>query len=372
VHALHERHPFYRFEGNRNKGDWGIYDYGAMKYITNLKNHLITNLERFMIRAVFALYRGLSRKGIWAIINGIMNDRNYGNEVEFVDKKESNQSTNENSVIRAVIEEHRAVLGLANPTDKISALKKDKGRYDRLILRYSVFLDRELERKAEMKLSEETKEEWERRKAFRMGKRFDVVPMCKIKSHFMTIDSGLFYGIMKEICPEFDVSREEFPGENRETYWKNIFDFKRLKVSKQKVFTGLIETDGVATCVQYRRLKKNRPVPPSASPVTKHEDEKESDPAMQEVEDNDLVVDAEKHEDETDADPAMQKVQGNDFVVGADPGNTNIITIAVPKHAKDDINGNLFQNDMRRLRSSRARYYRKKSGIMNARKKIET
>jgi len=42
---------------------------------------------------------------------------------------------------------------------------------------------------------------------------------------------------------------------------------------------------------------------------------------MQEVEDNDLVVDAEKHEDETDADPAMQKVQGNDFVVGADPGN---------------------------------------------------
>jgi hypothetical protein len=155
VHALHEQHPFYRFEGNRNKGDWGIYDYGAMKYITNLKNHLITNLERFMIRAVFALYPGLSRKGIWAIINGIMNDRNYGNEVEFVDKKESNQSTNENSVIRAVIEEHRAVLGLANPTDKISALKKDRERYDRLILRYFVFLDRELEREAEMKLGEE-------------------------------------------------------------------------------------------------------------------------------------------------------------------------------------------------------------------------
>jgi len=26
-------------------------------------------------------------------------------------------------------------------------------------------------------------EEWERRKPFLMGKRFDVVPMCKIKSH---------------------------------------------------------------------------------------------------------------------------------------------------------------------------------------------
>jgi len=44
---------------------------------------------------------------------------------------------------------------LANPTDKISELKKDKERYYRLILRYFVFLDCELERKAEMKLSEE-------------------------------------------------------------------------------------------------------------------------------------------------------------------------------------------------------------------------
>jgi len=37
---------------------------------------------------------------------------------------------------------------------------------------------------------------------------------------------------MKEISPEFDVSREEFSGENRELYGKNIFDFNRLKVSK--------------------------------------------------------------------------------------------------------------------------------------------
>jgi hypothetical protein len=31
---------------------------------------------------------------------------------------------NEDSVIRAVIQEHRAVLELANPTEKISELKK--------------------------------------------------------------------------------------------------------------------------------------------------------------------------------------------------------------------------------------------------------
>ena len=80
-----------------------------------------------------------------------------------------------------------------------------------------MFLDRELEREAEMKQSEKTYEEWERRKASLMGKRFNVVPMRNIKSHFVTIDSRVLYGIMKEIRPQFNVSREEFSGENRDT-----------------------------------------------------------------------------------------------------------------------------------------------------------
>jgi hypothetical protein len=66
-----------------------------------------------------------------------------------------------------------------------------------------------------------------------------------------------------------------------------------------------------------------------------------------------------------------EKVQDNDFVVGADPGNTNITTIAAPKRAEDGGDGNLRQKDMRLMRFLRARYYRE-SGIMNARKKIET
>ena len=148
-------------------------------------------------------------------------------------------------------------------------------------------------------------------------------------------------------------------------------------------------------CVHYRRLKKDRPVPPSPAPSTKHEYEKEVDPAKLEAEDNDLFVGAamykdEKeagpvtqkvedngfifgaamHKDEKEADPAIQKVHVNDFVVGADSGNTNIITIVVHKLAEDGTDGNLRQKDMRLLRLSRARYYRE-SGITNARKKTE-
>jgi len=204
-----------------------------------------------------------------------------------------------------------------------------------------------------------------------MGKRFNVVPMCNIKSHFVSTDSRVLYGIMKGISPEFNGNREEFSDENRETYWKNIFNFKRLKMSEQKWFTGLIETDGVALCVHYRRLKKDRAGPPLAAPVTKDEDEKEAGPAMQEVQDNDLVVGAAIHEENKEAGPATERFQDNDFVVGADPGNTNIITITAPMRAEYGTDGKLRQKDMRLWRFSRARYYRE-SGIMNARKKIVT
>jgi hypothetical protein len=100
---------------------------------------LTVNLERFMIRAVFALYPGIYRKGKWAIINGITNDRKHEDEIEFVDRMASNENTNAASAIRAVIQEHRAVSGLTNPTEKVLDLKKDKERYDRLVLRYFVF-----------------------------------------------------------------------------------------------------------------------------------------------------------------------------------------------------------------------------------------
>jgi len=32
-----------------------------------------------------------------------------------------------------------------------------------------------------------------------MGMRFNIVTLCNIKSHFVTIDSRILYGIMKEI-----------------------------------------------------------------------------------------------------------------------------------------------------------------------------
>jgi len=54
-------------------------------------------------------------------------------------------------------------------------------------------------------------------------------------------------------------------------------------------------------------------------------------------------------EDEKEVDPSTQKVHENDFVVGADPGNTYIVTDAVPKRAEDGTDRNLCQKDTRLL-----------------------
>jgi len=211
------------------------------------------------------------------------------------------------------------VLGLASPAEKISELKKDTERYDRLILRYTILLNRQLKCKTDMEQGVEANAVTEKRKAALLEKRVNVVPLCNIKSHFVSIDSEIPYGIITEICPVFDVSNKEFTDENQETYWKkNIFDSKRLRTSKKKEFTGMIESDAIAMRVHYRRLKADRPVLSSLPSLAKREENKEASPTTQEV-----------HE--------------NHFVVGAGPGNTNIRTITTRNCGDDGIDDNLRQ-----------------------------
>jgi len=97
--------------------------------------------------------------------------------------------------------------GACQPTVRVSDMKKDEERCYPLILRYVVFLNRELERKAEMDQDVEENEASVERNAMPLKKIFYVVPLCNTKSHFVTIDSRIFYGVMKEIRSEFDVSR---------------------------------------------------------------------------------------------------------------------------------------------------------------------
>jgi len=78
-------------------------------------------------------------------------------------------------------------------------------------------------------------EEWERRKAVLIGKRFNVAPMSNIKSHFVTIDSGVVHGVMREISPEFNVNREEFSGEKPGDALEEYLRFQTSESEQAKV-----------------------------------------------------------------------------------------------------------------------------------------
>jgi len=131
----------------------------------------------------------------------------------------------------------------------------------------------------------------ENRNAALMGKRFDVVPLRSIRLQCVTMDSSALQDTMRDFlygvrCKEDRVHLRK-PGDEHENYPSISYVSMR---ARNNAFTGTMETDGMSMRVNYRGSKKHCPVPPSAAPVTKHGDEKEADPAMQEVHENDIVV----------------------------------------------------------------------------------
>jgi len=197
-----------------------------------------------MIRAVVALYPGLFREGMWAVIDGVKDDRQHEQQIEFIDKGKSRSRKNRASVIRATHQKHRSVLGLVNPREKLSDMRKNEERCYPLILSYLMFLDRELERKAEMELSTEKMKRWRDDIQSLLQMRFIVVCLRESKSHFVTIDSRVLSVFMKEISPALGVSNKEIIGEDRDSYWQNIFDFKRPRPAKKRYSRGQSTTMG--------------------------------------------------------------------------------------------------------------------------------
>jgi hypothetical protein len=60
VTSLHVAFPEYLDDSEHHLGDRNIYSAGAVAYLTNLKNHMRVNLDRFMKRAIYALHPELS------------------------------------------------------------------------------------------------------------------------------------------------------------------------------------------------------------------------------------------------------------------------------------------------------------------------
>ena len=87
-------------------------------------------------------------------------------------------------------------------------------------------------------------------------KLFNVAPICQIKSHFVTVDTYVLYGILKEIG--FIECNEEVFVAFKEKKWYALFKISQL-CGKDCTFGCSFDTDGISMCMHFERPKETSP-----------------------------------------------------------------------------------------------------------------
>ena len=87
-------------------------------------------------------------------------------------------------------------------------------------------------------------------------KKFTLAPICKIKSHFLNLDTKSLQGILTQTHQIKKMTEKEFM-KDRDTYWNMTFNYKKLS---KKEFFYMIQTDGVSACVHFLQPKISKPI----------------------------------------------------------------------------------------------------------------
>jgi len=220
----------------------------------------------------------------------------------------------------SAIDIHRRVLGLVKPTDRVCpGWLKSKNCFP-LILRHFVFLDRMIEQQGARQTTPGGRQRV-------LENLFDVVPICKIREHFITVDTYVLYGLMMKLKYISSDALGSF-NELRDAQWRSLLHISRLQ-GKDMTFTGTVDTDDTSICVHFVRKR----IVSSDSP------------------------------DETGGKIVIRE---DDFVLGVDPGLHDIADAAIPKRAEDGAKV-LTQENMNHKVLSRSRYYQE-SGMIAARR----
>ena len=224
IKRYQDRNPLLFQDVERFSADRNIYSSGAIKYITNLKNSLWMNfLPRVkQFTRAFQSVQDISddeRKSLLYLIMG-WNCLNLGCVFPV---KES---------IYTIVQQLRMVLRLEEDAIITSQWIENSDNLE-TILRYYVILNR---------YYEDNKQP-----------TFNLVPICKIKRHFITVDSSTIYGLMKDL-KMINCNNQTFQA-LKDDHWNSFLDIQRL-TNDGKLFTGTIETDGVSLCTHFKSPKK--------------------------------------------------------------------------------------------------------------------
>lgn len=220
IQQLYQKHPELlqkiqkqtNFEGVRN-----VYSSAAIKFSTNVWNHLWTNIKKRMYKFLEEYVDKESRSAVlFHLMNWDMTPEQI-NKVQCLDSETSH-----------LVKIQKDILGTSNIDTKWC---KDKNNVNKL-LRYSVFVSKVVS-----------------------NKQFNIIPISKTKKHYITIDTSTLYGIMKEL-ELFEGNFHAFDS-LRDEQWKSVINFEKLQ-GKYCKFTHTIETDGTAVCVHFERPKKTK------------------------------------------------------------------------------------------------------------------
>ena len=207
-----QRHPSYISNEKRYLGDRNIYSAAATNLVTNIKTHLVANFPRVLKKYLYDVSAMLKDDAVDVFykVHG-WKPRNTN-----VPKKEVEEKS----------KKIRYILGIEDG-DTITP-QWLKGNVIS-ILRMFVFINRCLERK-DLPL-------------------FNILPLCKIKAHCITMDSYVFFGIMKDVGLATNIHKDL-----ERDFWHSVFNIKSI-IGRGKSFTGTIDTDGVVANVHFQKPK---------------------------------------------------------------------------------------------------------------------
>jgi hypothetical protein len=211
VTDLHTRYPNLLLQGERSPGDRNIYSAAAIKLSTNIKNHLVTNFVKLLKKY---LYNTLSKDEAVYVLFKV-----HGWQT----KKEGTLVADNVAIVL------RELLGLQEDAEIGNMWFKDAKNLPAM-LRLFVFVNNTLEDKN--------------------LPMFNLLPICRIKPHFITIDTSSLFGILKDVGI---VKTAKIMLEDEQ--WDSILKTSLLK-GKGKTFTKTIETDGLVVNVHFRRPKR--------------------------------------------------------------------------------------------------------------------
>jgi len=281
-----------RFPGDRN-----VYSAGAIKYLTNTKTHLRMNVMRLLKKLIYSsrnwegIVPGSTRweqVGLLYSICGWDASRRRDNPD---DEREAHDPVRQR--LLDLVERHRGILRMGDTECMTDTWCKENARR---LIPYMVYLMRCCERSDR-------------------GKFCNVLPICRIKMHYITIDTSVLYGIAKELNMT-SANYEDFNALADE-HWNSVFRVRRLQ-GMHNEFTRNVESDGVGISMHFTRPKNGNG---------------------------------------SDVPTICRK---NDRVVGLDPGGVNILFAAEPLPA----------GRHRTYKLTRGQYYRE-SGIVDARRHSE-